>query len=101
MDLSTFGILENKCDIVNCQETIQGQCNTNLTANRGSYEALKSVHFSGNTCHTDLFLSVRLGLVSMHICIKYEASMISHVGRKRQMAAIKNIGHTDLIFLVW
>ena len=44
--------------------------------------ALKKDHKFENLGHSDLVISVRLDPASMHICVKYEGSVINYIGRK-------------------
>ena len=48
---------------------------------RNPDEKLKNVHKLEHKGHSNLFLLVYLSLVQMHLCIKYEGSMINHAGR--------------------
>ena len=68
---------------------------------------LKNVHKFEDMGHSDLVISLYLAQVSKHNCVKYEGSMINHIGRRgnyRKKLKIhshfKNIGHIDLIFHV-
>ena len=49
-------------------------------------------------------MSGSLALESMHICVKYEGSMINNNGMRgncrKNVSSFKNIGHTDLIYHV-
>ena len=99
---------------VKCLNNIRDQCNTNP----GSYEAqrsfnleitcskLKNVHKLENLGHSDLLISVCLDLVSIHIYVRCEGSMINHVSRrgnhseKENWLAFNNLGQGDLTFHV-
>ena len=59
----------------------------------------KKVHKFVNFGHSDLFIS----LVSKHICVKYEGSMINHTGRRdnyENSGNLKTTGQIDLTFHV-
>ena len=65
-----------------------------------------SVQIFDHFCHHDPVISVCLVLVSIQICLKYEGSMITHIGRrgkyrtKKNGCHLKNMGHIDLIVYV-
>ena len=61
---------------------------------------MKNFDILERICHSDLVLFVCLGLIHMHICIKYEGSTTNQTERwikeKRQMSPIKkNMGHIE------
>ena len=64
----------------------------------------KNVHKFENLGHSNLVISGCLDQVSMHICVKYEGSVINQICReaivvkKEKWLLLKRIGHIDLIF---
>ena len=63
---------------------------------------LKNIDKFENIGHSDPVISVSLALVSMHICVKYEGSLINHIGgwsncwKNGKWLPLKNVGSIDL-----
>ena len=65
---------------------------------------LKNGHKFGNIDHNDIVVSMCLDLISMHICVTYEGSVINFTGKRGNYTEkgngcyLKNIGHIEFIF---